>query len=84
MTNVEWHQYSRLILSELKDLKEGLGDHQEKDLVAYTAIHEQITLLRIDVMGLKKESAYVGAAAGFIASLIPVVIGFAFEYFVKK
>lgn len=53
-----WNQYEKLVLSEIRDLKEEVA-----------GMHDQLTLVRIDIAMLKIKSGLWGAGAATIVAL---------------
>lgn len=70
MTPGTWAEYSRLVISELKDLK-----------AAMTSVEEKTSNCLIEIAKLKTGSAYMGALAGFLASTGTVVLVSIIEHY---
>ena len=58
-----WSAYEKLVMSELADLKAEVA-----------TIHDEVTLVRIDLAMLKVKSGIWGAAAGFIPAAVTALV----------
>lgn len=58
-----WSSYQKLVLGDLKRIS-----RETQDLT------ELVTSVRLEIVRLRTGATYLGAIAGFLASLVPVVI----------
>lgn len=68
----DWNQLGELVLSELKRISSASEDHAR-----------EMTKIKIELSTLRAQAGFFGAIAGFMCSLIPLVIGFFFDKYSK-
>jgi hypothetical protein len=72
MSAGSWEEWSRHVLKEIESLRADVNHGNEKT-----------TECLVEITRLKTSATFVGALAGFGASLVPLVIGFVIDHYLK-